>query len=63
MSLGNLRPVTLLKPFYYNNLQDIDSIAKQGQGEGEQRGYLSGVEVSLQVHPSRRHPGGPRESG
>ncbi len=52
-----------MKPFYYNNLQDIDSIAKQGQGEGEQRGYLGGVEVSLQVHPSRRHPGGPRESG
>ena len=46
MSLGNLRPLTLLKPCYHNNLQDIDSMAKQGQGEGEQRGYLSGVEMS-----------------
>ena len=45
MSLGSLRPLTLLKPFYHDNLQDIDSMAKQGQGEGGQRGYLSSVEM------------------
>ena len=40
MSLGSLRPLTLLKPFYHDNLQDIDSMAKQGQGEGGQRVIL-----------------------
>ena len=32
-----------MKPFYYNNLQDIDSMAKQAQGEGEQRGVILAV--------------------
>ena len=40
MSLGNLRPLTLLKPVYHDNLQDIDSMVKQGQGEGGQRVIL-----------------------
>ena len=31
-------------------------MAKQGQGEREQRGYLSGVEMSRRMRPSRRHP-------
>ena len=40
MSLGNLRPLTLLKLFYHDDLQDIDSMAKQGQGEGGQRAVI-----------------------
>ena len=31
-------------------------MAKQGQWEGEQRGYLSGVEMSRRWRPSRGHP-------
>ena len=31
-------------------------MAKQVQGEREQRGYLSGVEMSRRMRPSRRHP-------
>ena len=36
----------MCRVFYHDNLQDIDSMGKQGQGRegGGQRGYLSGVE-------------------
>ena len=41
MSLVSLRPLTLLKPVYHDNLQDIGSMVKQGQEEGGHRVILA----------------------
>ena len=46
MSLGKTEALDTLKPFYHDDLQDIDSMGKQGQEEGGAEGYLSGVEMS-----------------